>query len=119
MPTARNAKGPDVLIYSEDVSRTRTIQVKTVSARTNVMLGKSNGVFGDFLVICLRLSNPVCFVLTTEEVRRLSSRNKKESHFWLDPRDYDTDKFRDNWKRIGSGLKPPIQVVIPEPQAIV
>jgi hypothetical protein len=31
MPTARNAKGIDTLIYSQDASQTRTIQVKTLS----------------------------------------------------------------------------------------
>src|SRR5277367_1271042 len=31
MPTARNAKGVDILIYSQDASQTHTVQVKTLS----------------------------------------------------------------------------------------
>src|SRR5207344_3307142 len=38
MPTARNAKGVDILIYSQDGSRTRTIQVKTLSKGSPVPL---------------------------------------------------------------------------------
>src|SRR5438552_2041836 len=39
MPTARNAKGIDILIYSQDATRTHTLQVKALSKRNPVPLG--------------------------------------------------------------------------------
>src|SRR3990170_3975690 len=38
MPTALNARGVDILIYSQDAARTRTIQVKTLSKASAVPL---------------------------------------------------------------------------------
>src|SRR5882762_2693725 len=53
MPTARNARGIDVLIYSQDASRTYTIQVKALSRRNPVPLGnRLDRLMGDFFVVC-------------------------------------------------------------------
>ena len=41
MPTARNARGVDIVIYTQDASRYLGIQVKTLSKRAAVPLGKS------------------------------------------------------------------------------
>jgi hypothetical protein len=38
MPTARNARGVDVVIYNQDATRTHTLQVKTLSKRYGVPL---------------------------------------------------------------------------------
>jgi len=123
MPTARNAKGPDVLIYNEDATRKRTIQVKTVSGNTNVRLGNSADVFGDFVVICRQptRNTPISFVLTAKEVHRLARHSKKKESkvlFWIEPRDYDTDEFREKWKRIGSGLIPLLSLLPPPPKRV-
>ena len=49
MPTARNAKGIDILIYSQDASRRQTIQVKTLSRRSPVPLSNTlKHLFADF-----------------------------------------------------------------------
>src|SRR6266568_2039711 len=57
MPTARNARGIDVLIYSQDASRTRTIQVKTLSQGSPVPLSnKLDHLFADFVVVCRHVS---------------------------------------------------------------
>ncbi len=108
MPTARNAKGIDILIYSEDAARTHTIQVKTLSRRSPVPLGgKLDGLLGDFFVICrnVALGTPECFVLTPAEVRGLAHRGEKDDKisFWLQPKQYDAPRFRDKWDRIGKG----------------
>jgi hypothetical protein len=109
MPTARNAKGIDILIYSQNASRTRTIQVKTLSRRSPVPLSnKLDHLIADFVVVCRHVlrETPECFVLTPEEVRRLAHRGEKDGKvsFWLQPRDYETEEFREKWDRIGSGL---------------
>jgi hypothetical protein len=109
MPTARNAKGIDILIYSQDASRKRTIQVKTLSKGSPVLLSnKLDNLFADFVVICRHVirETPECFVLTPEEVRRLAHRGEKDGKisFWLQPRDYAVEEFLEKWHRIGSGL---------------
>jgi hypothetical protein len=110
MPTTRNAKGIDILIYSQDVPpRTLTIQVKTLSRRSPVPLSnKLDHLFANFVVICRHVirETPECFVLTPEQVRRLAHRGEKDDKvsFWLQPRAYEVEEFRERWDRIGSGL---------------
>src|SRR5437762_7272156 len=91
MPTARNAKGIDILIYSQDATRTHTIQVKALSQRSPVPLGmKLDTLFGDFFVICrnLALDTPECFILTPAEVRSLAHKGVKNTKisYWLQPK---------------------------------
>jgi hypothetical protein len=109
MPTARNAKGIDILVYSQDASRKLTIQVKTLSKASPVPLSnKLEHLFADFVVVCRHAlrETPECFVLTPEEVRKLAHKGGKDEKvsYWLQPRDYATDAFREKWERIGSGL---------------
>lgn len=108
MPTMRNARGIDVLIYSQDNSRKFSIQVKTLSKLVPVPLGKHmNNLFADFFVVCSKvaLENPECFVLIPSEVRNLAQRGEKEGRisYWLQPKEYAVDSFREAWKRIGDG----------------
>ena len=83
MPTNRNARGVDILIYSQDL-------------------------FADFVVVCRHVirETPECFVLTPAEIRKRVHRGEKNGKisFWLQPRDYTTEEFREKWDRIGSGL---------------
>jgi hypothetical protein len=108
MPTARNARGIDVLVYSQDAKRTRTIQVKTLSKRAPVPLGANlDGLIGDFFVICRNVSSeaPECFVLTPAEVRGIAHRGEKDARisYWLQPKEYEGPGFREAWHRIGVG----------------
>jgi hypothetical protein len=80
MPTARNARGIDVVIYSQDASRTATLQMKALTHRSPVPLGNSLGkLFGDWFVICRNIAadRPESFVLTPSEVRNLAHRGEK------------------------------------------
>jgi len=91
------------------------LQVKTLSRGSPVPLSnKLDHLFADFVVICRHVirENPECFVLTPEEVRRLAHRGEKDGEvsFWLQPRDYDAEEFREKWGRIGSGLSAPRMV---------
>jgi hypothetical protein len=109
MPTARNARGIDILIYSEDGARTRTIQVKSLSNRSPVPLGnKLDNLFADFVVICRYVlrDQPECFVLTPTECKQLAHRGVKggKVSFWLQPKQYETEAFCERWERVGSGL---------------
>lgn len=110
MPTARNAKGVDILIYNQNGTRTHTIQVKTLSKGSPVPLSNSlDHLFADFVVICRHVTRqtPECFVITPDEIRRLVHRGEKDGRvsFWLQPRDYAVGEFLEKWDRIGSGLE--------------
>lgn len=109
MPTARNARGVDIVIYSQDSSRKHTIQVKTLSKGSPVPLGKKlDHLFADFVVVCRHATRevPECFVLTPPEIREGVHRGEKDSKisYWLQPRSYAKEEFREKWSRIGSGL---------------
>src|SRR5437763_723660 len=110
MPTARNAKGVDVLIYNHDASRKLSIQVKALSKRDPVPLGtKLEHFFADFVVICRHVlkEKPKCFILTPDEVRGLAHRGEKDGRvsFWLQPRAYEAEDYREAWARIGLGVQ--------------
>lgn len=108
MPTARNAKGIDILIYNQDASKTHTIQVKALSQRSPVPLGGNlDGLLGDFFIICRNVASgtPECFVLTPAEVRALAFRGDKDGKisYWLHAKRYEAPEFHDKWDRIGHG----------------
>jgi hypothetical protein len=102
MPSARNARGIDVVIYSQDASRKYTIQVKALSGHDPVPLGtKLDGLLGDFFIICRNVASdlPECFVLTPTDVMNLAHRGEKEGRvsYWLQPKAYASPAFREKW----------------------
>jgi hypothetical protein len=107
MPTARNARGVDIVAYSMDGQRFVGIQVKSLSKRNPVPLGTNlDGCMGDFWVIVSGvISSPTAYVLLPSEVRDRAHRGEKEGRmsFWLQPGAYDQDQFREAWQRIGQG----------------
>ncbi len=106
MPTTRNAKGPDIVIVSEDAKRQWTIQVKSLSKRIPVALGVNPNIVANWVVVCIRVrtASPQCFVLAPPEVSALAYRDKNGVNHWLQPPQYDTEQFAERWDRIGSGL---------------
>ena len=52
IPTARNARGVDIIAYNSDCSRMISIQVKTLGKRSPVPLGASLENHGRFLDNC-------------------------------------------------------------------
>lgn len=108
MPTARNAKGIDVLAYSQSGRKRMLIQVKTLSKKNPVPLGgKLNSFFADFIVVYVRASphEPDCFILTPREIRRLAHKGEKDGNisYWLQPKSYYSETFKEKWDRIGTG----------------
>lgn len=109
MPTARNAKGVDIIIYNQDASSTYTIQVKSLSKRTPVPLGsKLDNLFADWVVICRKIidDSPECFILKPKEVKDIVDKNEKDGRisYWLQPKKYENEKFFNKWERIGTGF---------------
>lgn len=105
MPTARNARGVDIIAYNRDCSRMIAVQVKTLSKKNPVPLGTSlDKVMGDFWVIVNNVvSDPQAYVMRPGEVRKLAHRREKDGRvsFWLQPSSYCVDEFHEAWKRIG------------------
>ena len=105
MPTARNARGVDIIAYSRDASRFVGVQVKSLSKRNPVPLGPSlDKIIGDFWVIVNKVATPTpsAFILLPSEVRERAQRGEKEGRvsYWLQPGDYEQESFREAWERI-------------------
>ena len=106
MPTARNARGVDIIAYNRDASRFIGIQVKSLSKRAPVPLGTSlDKIMGDFWIIVNKVAtpNPSSFVLLPSEVCERAHCGEKDGRisYWLQPRDYEQESFREAWGRIG------------------
>lgn len=105
MPTARNARGIDIVAYSQDVSRKITIQVKSLSSRNPVPLGTSlDKMLADYWIVvrCALSGSPESFVLLPGEIARLAHKGEKEGRvsYWLQPKDYAVPDYSERWDRI-------------------
>ncbi len=107
LPTSRNARGIDIIAYSQDASRYVAIQVKALRKRNPVPLGKDlDKIMGDFWVIVNNLAGePAAFILRPKEVRKRVHEGVKNGvrSYWLQPKQYDVGQFREAWHRIGPG----------------
>ncbi len=107
MPTARNARGVDIVAYSRDAKRFLGLQIKALSKRNPVPLGTTlEKVTGDFWIIVNQVvsSTPVqpSFFVRPKSKKR-AHRGEKEGRvsFWLQLRGYELERFREAWDRIG------------------
>lgn len=105
MPTARNARGVDIIAYNRDCSHMISIQVKTLSKKDPVPLGASlDNIMGDFWVIVNNVSSePQTYVLLPQEVKELAHREEKEDRvsYWLETSSYCMEQYHEAWNRIG------------------
>ena len=78
-----------------------------MSKRNPVPLGTSlDKSMGDFWVVLNMLATtPSAYVLLPSEVRELAHRGERDERvsFWLQPRQYEDESFREAWYRIGHG----------------
>ncbi len=105
-PSMRYAKGPNVVIDSEDEKRTWRLKVRSLSKRAPVPLGKDPYIDADWVIVCTkaRTDSPRCYVLASDEVGELANRDKRGDSYWIEIAQYDTEEFAERWDRIGSGL---------------
>lgn len=103
MPTARNARGVDIIAYDQSAERYLGIQVKALSKKSPVPLGNSlDKIIGDFWVIVNDLSLvPQVFILTPDEVKAGAHRGEKDGRisYWLQPKSYMLPEFASRWDR--------------------
>lgn len=106
MPTARNAKGIDIIAYDLTATRYLGIQVKALSKKSPVPLGQTlDRIMGDFWIIANNLeSAPGLFILTPSEARAGAHRGEKDGRvsFWLQPKSYMLPEFEARWDRLES-----------------
>lgn len=104
MPTARNARGVDVIAYDRGATCMIALQIKALSKRDPVPLGSSiDGLMGDLWIIVNRaLTDPSCWIMTPAEVRALAHHGRKDgkSSFWLQPEAYERADFKEAWHRL-------------------
>lgn len=101
LPTSRNARGVDLVIYSRNARLKHTIQVKTLSKRNPVPFGNKPSLIADYLIICRVSEKPEVFVSKIDDIRdRIVKKTKNgKISYWLIPKNY--EEFRDNWRIIG------------------
>lgn len=105
MPTIRNARGFDLIVTDGDETIFFGVQSKTLSKRQAVPLGLAlEGLGSDWWVITVKANSdaPTCFIMTGDEVRQFAAQDKNGGRFWLEPRDYDKDEYRNAWEGIGA-----------------
>ena len=101
MPITRNARGIDIIAYSQDASRFLSMQVKSLSKDPGVLLGRTlDSIIGQYWIIIngAGLEEPVAFVMLADEVREKAICHEKDGKlsYWLDRRAYIQDQFRNN-----------------------
>lgn len=107
MPTARNARGIDIVAYNKSGTEFIGVQVKALSKRNPVPLGNTlDKIMGDYwLIINNVVKEPNAFIMKPEEVKALAHRgeNNGKISYWLQPASYDQKEFKEAWPRIGYG----------------
>ncbi|MCI4463705.1 MAG: hypothetical protein JHC30_06010 [Caldisericum sp.] len=105
LPTTRNAKGVDIIIYDLNGERKFTIQVKALSRRNPVPFGSKLEIMADFVIVCTEVftDKPEVYILTPDDVKKNIHKGVKDSKtsYWLQPQGY--LKFREAWGKIGKG----------------
>ena len=105
MPTIRNARGADLYAAPVDAEdAVIPIQSKALSKRAAVPLGKDlDQLRSKWWIITLGATSdePVCFIMTLDEVKSLASRDKGgDRAYWLEPKQYEQPEFREAWDRL-------------------
>jgi hypothetical protein len=113
MPTARNARGIDIIAYDSTGTEFIGVQVKALSKRNPVPLGTDlEKIMGDFWIIVNNLSQkPTAFIMKPTEVRERAHRGEKDGRvsFWLQPTAYDQAFFREAWERLRNAPMPLVE----------
>ena len=85
-----------------------TIRVRSLSDRNPVSIGTNLNIVEDFWIVVNSLASgePKAYILLPDEVKARAVRTEKDSEimYYLDPKEYDVDEFKEEWDRIGTGL---------------
>jgi len=108
LPTSRNARGADLVIYNQTVTKTHTVQVKALSKKNPVPFGSNlDSLIAEYVIICRKVldEKPEIFIAETDEIKNKISKMEKAGKisYWLETRAYEV--FSDKWDKIGEGWK--------------
>ena len=83
MPTARNARGVDIIAYSRDAGNLRGLQIKALSKRHPVPLGTSlDKVMGHYWIIVNKVATlPSAFVLPPPKLSTVHTAVRRRGGF--------------------------------------
>ena len=106
LPTSRNARGIDIVIYGRDAERKHTIQIKSLSEKNPVPVGtKLDSLIAEYLIVCTKVfdEKPEVFVMRIDAIKNRIHEGIKggRKSYWLQPKSY--EEFKDNWEVIGKG----------------
>jgi hypothetical protein len=109
LPTSRNAKGVDIVIYSQNAKCKYAIQVKSLSKRNSVPFGSSEELIADFLIIYrdAKEEKPEIFIIAAEELGPEKLHNSERDgriSYWLELGSY--EGYKDCWKKIHENPAP-------------
>jgi hypothetical protein len=109
LPTSRNAKGIDLLIYGKHGEIFHTIQAKSYTRKEAVGPFKEipDAIADFYVVVCNVYQYPKTYILANNEVKALLKPNKKG--YWLQFKDYMKEDFLDKWNKIGYGFADDIE----------
>lgn len=106
MPTIGNARGSDLIVINDDEAVFFGVQSKALSKRNAIGLGLTlDGLRSEWWVITVdaNTDSPTCYVLSLNDVRQIACRDKGgEQRYWLEPKDYERDEYRNAWHRMGT-----------------
>ncbi|HPG35108.1 MAG TPA: hypothetical protein PLG63_02125 [bacterium] len=110
IPTARNAKGVDIIVYNEDCSKMVGVQVKTLSKRNPVPLGSSKKQSEKVIWVIVnevRAEKHNTYIMTSEEIEEKTVAKVKngKTSCWLQPKDYCKNEYSEKWDKIMNKLK--------------
>jgi len=104
MPTSRNARGVDVVIYDQKGTKSHTIQVKALSKRNPARFGSTldSLIAGYVFIVNNVLNEPNLYIVDTPTAKSLIHEGLKDGRksYWFQLNDY--EEFKDNWNVIGT-----------------
>ncbi len=108
LPTSRNAKGVDIVAYSQKATKTITIQVKALTEKTPVPFGNNiDKIFEEYVIICRKVFDDryEIFIIKSSEVKRGIHKGEKNGKisYWLQPKAY--EEYLNRWNEIGDGYE--------------
>lgn len=100
LPTSRNAKGADIIAYSNDHERFFTIQVKAMSKLANISLGKSlKKVECEWWIIVFDVYHESqAYILARQEI--VDSAKLYQDIYWAQKNEFANEEALNQWKRI-------------------
>ena len=109
--TSRNAKGPDMIIYSQSGKKKHTVQVKATTNKRQIPVGSNidNFRMSDFVIMCVNVyKSPELFLAKADKISVKITNAKKgtsDKGYYINHEEY--TKYKDNWEILGDGRDEP------------